>query len=258
MKKQLTIREARKRKQRNNTIYGIIGGITTAAVLMTGFVLSQGDNLQTPDEAIGKTYTSNSDSEVEYVKSDGSDTTKTGFTLKGKVGLADDLPKLQKTPRMAWDSIYYNAVNKGGDTKVASQNNSYLWDIEGSTKITSTYQTTSTQPVRCTIIYVNEKLEGKFSSDKEATEFYAEIAGKEYTTPATLWTSYNLREYYEVSFLETEKTAFNHTFTRASINNKVVLSAEISCRKKTTSEEVAKASADAINTMIAIVPIEVK
>lgn len=254
--KNLTAREARKRKQKLNTIWGIVGGILTASALVVVFVFTQGDSLKDPaDFAVD--YGSNSDDKVTYVDSDGSDPDQTSSELKAEAPLTYDIPKLIQTPRFAWDSMYYKATNRSGGGESPSAGMHHLWELDDSTFTSATYVQQSNN-VSCEIKYENNELDSNFKSDREATESVLNNAEYTDTLPVFLWTSYNLRDYYNVSFAQVNTSSTETTLVRASVDNNVALTAHVTCDPETAAEDMTRAINDALALMIIIVPIEVE
>jgi hypothetical protein len=254
--KNLTAREARKRKQKLNTIWGIVGGVITASALVLVFVFTQGDSLQDPAD-YEPDYASNSDDKVTYVDTDGSDPDQERSELKAEAPLDYNIPKLIQSPRFAWDSMYYRATNKDGGGESPSQGMNNLWELDDSTFTSATYAKDGTGS-QCEITYENNELDGKFTSDLEATESLIKNAEYVDTLPVFLWTSYNLRDYYNVSFAQVENSPTETTLVRASADNNLALVAHVSCEDETPAEDMTEAVNDTLSLMIIIVPIEVQ
>lgn len=261
-KKQLTAREARKRKSRRAAIISVVGSVAAAGVVVGIFVATQGDVVTRDAEPV-ENYAGKTDSAIEEVKSDGSDPDAEGFITLGAYPLDKDVPELMRTPRLAWESLNYTAINKTGGSEGPNSTLNYLWKMTDSSKMSATYVTdrskeaTKDQP-DCSVVLTVNNLDEDYSSDAEATE---SIVGDDYVkteTPSVLWTSYNLREYYDVDFAQVENEDGSVTIARGLSQNGVSIEAEVTCDEETAEEDKNKVISDANSLIVGIVPVEVK
>lgn len=261
-KKQLTAREARRRKNKRAAIISVVGSIAAAGVLVGIFIATQGDVVTKDSEPV-KNYTGKTDSSIEDVKSDGSDPSVEGFVTLGAYPLDKDLPELMRPPRLAWESLSYTATNRTGGGEEPSANLNYLWKLTDSSNGSATYVTdqskkaTESQP-SCSVTLTVKDLDKAYSSDVEATE---SIVGDDYVkteAPSVLWTSYNLREYYDVDFVQAEKADGSVLLARGLSQNGVSLESNVNCDEGTSDADKDKAVSDANSLLVGIVPVEVK
>lgn len=248
MKKNLTNRERRKQQQTRGIIFGALGGVVVAGLAVGAFAFSQGGLKSDVPEKVAQKW----DTSIETVESDGSDPTIKDFNFKGELPLTENIPKLQKTPRIAWDSVLVNMSNSNAGGKTPSEGNHYLWDVKSSTQTSGTFVNEDNS---CSVVYSNTQIDGDFSTDEEATKNV--LANSSLSSfPITLWTSYNLRDNYTVQFAQTEPVDGAMQLVRATVNNDTVFTVAVDCGSKGTQEEIANAVNDAMNSLILIVPIE--
>lgn len=258
-KKSLTVREARKKKQKRNAILGTVGGVLTAGALVGALVFTQGDAIKSSAEPVDS-YKGNTSQEIETVENDGSDPEVKGFVSLGDFTLDKDVPKMIKTPRFAWESINFTAINKndGGETPNTMLN--YLWKMTDSTKTSATYVVNNKNDEAapaCTIVLSVNKLDKEYDNDLEATE---SVTGDDYTLaekPGIIWTSYNLREFYSTTFAQVAESDSDITLVRGLSQNGVALSAKVSC-DDSSDDALNKTVSDANLLIIGIAPVEVK